>query len=147
LAWALSALFTRAWMRRAMAGALAVMFIVTAAMTLHTGRIGNTHALTAGFVAHELPRDAVVGAFQSGVVGYFSEHVVNLDGKVNEASLPGLVKGGREAYIDRAGIQYLVDWPLIFRDELDGAWLADHWMPCPTQVPGGVSGCLVRKSE
>lgn len=145
LAWALAGVAVRP-AGRLLIVMLPALFVVTAAVTMHTGRIGNVHALTAGFIERDLPPGARIGAFQSGVIGYFNETVINLDGKVNAASL-GMAGGGREAYIDRADIQYLVEWRGILLGGLDGAWLMAQWAPCPVQVPGGITVCLVRRSR
>lgn len=57
--------------------ALPMCFFVWALLSLHTGRIGNTHAVTAGFI-HDHFSSVKVGAFQSGVVGFFNANVINL---------------------------------------------------------------------
>ncbi|MDB5542883.1 MAG: uncharacterized protein JWO64_32, partial [Hyphomicrobiales bacterium] len=42
----------------------------------HSGGIGDGHAITAGYVAREIPKDARVGAFQSGVTGFYNANVI-----------------------------------------------------------------------
>jgi hypothetical protein len=143
LARALSPLAPRLGGLRVYAAALVAAFAITAAVTLHAGRIGNSHALSAGFVAHELPRTARIGAFQSGVIGYFNDNVVNLDGKVNAEALAG--NGGVARYIDRAGLEYLIDWPGMIAAQVDRRWLEETWAPCDDKVPGGISVCLARR--
>lgn len=88
-------------------------FAATAWLTLHTGRIGNSHSLSAGHIARKLPPPAVVGAYQSGAVGYFNPNVVNLDGKVNSGLLAALDTGTFPAYVKARGLTHVVDWPEV----------------------------------
>ncbi len=60
-------------------------------------------------VARHVPAGDVVGAFQSGTLGYFRERVVNLDGKVNPEALRN--RGRMPEYLDQAQIDWLCDWP------------------------------------
>lgn len=56
--------------------------------------------------------NAVVGAAQTGTLGYFWRSAVNLDGKVNHEALAAL-RGGRIGnYILDKEIEYLIDWPV-----------------------------------
>ncbi len=53
----------------------------------------------------------VVGALQTGTLGYFCDRVVNLDGKVDGRALEARLAGRLPAYVDERGIDVLVDWP------------------------------------
>ena len=86
-----------------------------------------------------------MGAFQSGVIGYFNANVVNLDGKMNPEALTAAASHALPAYLDRADIQYLVDWPSVIDDALPADYLRARWQPCPQQVPGDASICLARR--
>lgn len=68
--------------------------------------------LAAGRWLHErAPDDAVVGSFNSGIIGYVSGRtVVNLDGLVNTAAADAVRDRRLGAYIDGRGIRLLVDY-------------------------------------
>jgi hypothetical protein len=60
------------------------------------------------------PANAVIGCFQSGVVGYYSDRqIINLDGKVNIEALEAMKKGQLGKYIKEEGITYVADWSFI----------------------------------
>lgn len=68
----------------------------------------------ADWLAQNLPADARVGAFQSGILGYFSDRqVVNLDGVVNYTVLPYYLNRDIALYLVIEDIGYLVDWSLF----------------------------------
>jgi hypothetical protein len=55
-----------------------------------------------------------LGAFQSGVIGYFSARdVVNLDGKVNEGAAEALRLRRTDDYVVARGIDFVMDWDPI----------------------------------
>jgi hypothetical protein len=124
--------------------ALPVCFFGWAILSLHTGRIGNSHTVTAGFVRNYFS-SVKVGAFQSGVIGYFNPNVINLDGKVNQTALDYTKDKRLHVYLGSEGIDVLVDWPGYIYGSLDSNWLASNWDMCEVQVPNGVSICLKRK--
>jgi hypothetical protein len=67
----------------------------------------------------EVPPGALVGALQSGTLGFFRDHVVNLDGKVNEDALAR--KDDLPGYCRDEKIEWIVDWPfLLDRDFFKG---------------------------
>ena len=54
--------------------------------------------------------DAVVGAWNAGILAYFSGHtVVNLDGVINDDVIPYLERADLSDYLDIRGITLLVD--------------------------------------
>jgi hypothetical protein len=61
-----------------------ILFFLQAYYSLHTGTIGNTHSVSAGFIKQHFSNTKKVGAFQSGVIGYFNNNVINLDGKIEK---------------------------------------------------------------
>jgi hypothetical protein len=71
--------------------------------------------------AHVPPGD-LVGALQSGTLGFFRDRVLNLDGKVNADVLEykrRTPKGVEtRAYIDRAGVGWICDWEVLVRAAL-----------------------------
>lgn len=64
----------------------------------------------AGWVRSHVPRDAVVGAWNAGTIGYLSgRQVINLDGLVNSWTFFRSDRLDLCAYAQREGIAYLVD--------------------------------------
>jgi hypothetical protein len=62
-------------------------------------------------LAARLPAAALVGALQSGTLGYFRIGSVNLDGKVNTDALRARKSGTLWRYVRERHLDYLVDWP------------------------------------
>lgn len=130
------------------AGLLAVLVVangIFAWRTHHAGRVGDGHAVTAGYVATKLPREARVGAFQSGVTGFYSENVINLDGKVNVEALEAMRTKTVEAYLDRARIDYVVDWEGVVLGLTGEAVPSGRWVRCPEPVGNSLTVCFMRK--
>ncbi|WP_245768571.1 hypothetical protein [Stigmatella aurantiaca] len=68
-------------------------------------------------ISQSVPPGAVVGAFNSGIMGYVSPHtVVNLDGVVNEDAARALKRGELLPYMQDRGVGYLLDYPAMWRD-------------------------------
>lgn len=122
-----------------------VCFFGWAFLSLHTGRLGSGHTVSAGFVQDHFS-SVKVGAFQSGVIGFFNSNVVNLDGKVNQAALEYASDGRLHVYIDSEGIDVLVDWPGYIYPSLDADWLAENWEVCEVQLHNDASICLQRRA-
>ena len=115
--------------------------------SLHTGKIGNSHSVSAGYIKEHIPPTALVGAFQSGVIGYFNENIINLDGKVNSDALDALRKGQINSYIMERGIDFVVDWDGIIQEMLlKEASDRKIWERCKEDIPNGASICI-RKSK
>ena len=90
----------------------------TALALLATGYVGLSlfgKSLTDSYwdqitlVRDYVPADALVGAPQSGTLGYFRDHVVNLDGKVNESLLDYMKSGTGWKYLQEQKIQWVSD--------------------------------------
>ncbi len=61
-----------------------------------------------------LPADAKIGAFQSGVAVYYTDaQMINLDGKVNADAHHAMTEGRMWDYICEQGINYVADWPVM----------------------------------
>jgi hypothetical protein len=99
---------------------------------------GNWHSLHRGnkmladWLRDNTARDAVVGAFNAGIISYFSDRtVVNLDGVMNNAAI-GAIKGRTlSSYIDGERIEYLADADTEITDFMnrfsgDPTWQR-HW--------------------
>lgn len=59
-------------------------------------------------ILSNVPAGDVVGAGQSGTIGYFRERVVNLDGKVNSAAIP--FRDRMWVYLEQQHIEWFCDW-------------------------------------
>ena len=72
----------------------------------HTGKISNYLTVSAGYINKNFNNDKYkVGAFQSGIAGYFNENIINLDGKVDHRVLSYKRQDG----LDTGGIALLKD--------------------------------------
>ncbi len=73
----------------------------------------------ATWLNNQLPAQTRVGAFQSGILGYYSTvPIVNLDGKVNSDARIAMERQAMWDYICAAQIDYVTDWPVIIDDYL-----------------------------
>ncbi|MGI4758360.1 MAG: hypothetical protein ACRYGF_16105 [Janthinobacterium lividum] len=125
---------------------LCAAFCFWTAGSLHTGHIGNSQTLAAGYVQQNFSH-AHVGAFQSGVMGFFNPNVENLDGKLNQGALNATARHQLPDFIDSEGINVLVDWPSVLQGALPPSYLQSEWKPCPVPMVGDAeSVCLIRKS-
>jgi hypothetical protein len=92
--------------------ALVVLFISLLQYLIfyHSSRNENTlYENQVKLVLKSIPKDQIVGARQSGTLGYFRDRVINLDGKVN----PRAPKDpfSMEIYLKNQSIDWLCDWP------------------------------------
>lgn len=124
--------------------ALLASFAMQAMHELHNGRLASSHTVTAGFVRLHYP-DMKVGAYQSGIVGFFNPNVVNLDGKVEGAALAALKANRTAIWADSTGIAVVIDWPTYLSGFMASGSRPDEWVPCPQPVPNGYTQCLLRR--
>ncbi len=136
--------------RRRMIALVAIAFIAisnawAAWDTHHRGSIGDGHSVAAGYVANHLPMDARIGAFQSGVVGYYNANVINLDGKVNVDALAAMREKRVEEYVDAERIDYVIDWQGVIEGLMPRAMQSGQWTRCPLPVGNKETICVMRK--
>ncbi|MEJ2745638.1 MAG: hypothetical protein P8123_08165, partial [bacterium] len=63
-----------------------------------------------------LPRDARIGSFNSGILAYYCpQRVINLDGVVNGAAYKAITEGRIFSYMRDEKISHLVEAPLSIR--------------------------------
>jgi hypothetical protein len=100
----------RAWFRStATIGAASVVVVTVALLHAGVGFAGNTLlADQVSLVREYVPPGDVVGAAQTGTLGYFREHVLNLDGKVNAEALAH--RGDMPAYLASRDVRWFCDW-------------------------------------
>jgi len=135
---------SRKWLFPALVSAMLLSFAAAAFVSLHTGTVGNDLTINAGFIRQEFPDSARIGAFQSGVLGFFHENVFNLDGKIDVSALHHLRSGTMSQYLDRERIDVVIDWPSYIYGNLDREYLDGQWVPRPTGLAPRRSVCLVR---
>ncbi len=121
------------------AGALAAVVVAGAALTHQTRfMFFNQKTNVEGYMnvglwaKDHLPRGAVVGATQSGALGYFGDGltVVNLDGVVNGECYRAITGRKMGAFIHQKGVQYIVGWQVnvdylktVSADVPESAWV------------------------
>jgi hypothetical protein len=116
------------------------VFFAFATMSLHRGKVGNSHLITAGWVAKEKPNE-IIGAFQSGVIGYVNEKTVNLDGKVNFDVLPYVKMGNVDEYLRKnEQIKVIIDWPDYINKFISQEYLEHDWRLCVDGTSWGSIG-------
>ncbi|HEY4102974.1 MAG TPA: glycosyltransferase family 39 protein [Polyangiaceae bacterium] len=63
------------------------------------------------------PQGSLIGAFQTGIVGYYLDRpFYGLDGKINVDALRAMKAQQIDLYVEREKIDYLMDWPWILDD-------------------------------
>ena len=137
------------YLRAAVLLSFPICFFIGAFLHFHTGRIGHTQTVAAGFIKQEFPCSIKIGALQSGIIGFFNENVVNLDGKMNHDVLK-LTEMGLTLpdYLDKEKIDVIVEWDYylywISYNEKD--YFTEKWKKYPRKIPDGKTGCIVRKN-
>jgi hypothetical protein len=116
-----------------------------AVANLH-GHLGPVRAISANLVQVELarravPGDAMVGALQTGTLGYFRDRTVNLDGKVNVAALTR--RADLDAYCREAGIDWLVDVDWLLKRDVFGSAVPSSWRQAAVAAVPGCEWCTV----
>lgn len=77
-------------------------------------RPSESHYDAVEWINTNLPDDALIGGFQTGLVSYYSTPtVINLDGKVNADARHALIEATMGEYLCASGVSYIVDQPLI----------------------------------
>jgi hypothetical protein len=76
-----------------------------------TSSANTLFSLQKPYVDNHVRPDCVVGAGQSGTLGYFRDRVVNLDGKVNPAALAAAESRRLVDYVAKeSNVDVFVDW-------------------------------------
>jgi hypothetical protein len=103
-----------------------VSFFTYSYVFYHTGSTGWSKSISAGYVYNSHLESKRIGAFQSGVMGYFNSNVFNLDGKIDHNALKYVKENKIHEYIDTMNIDYLTDWPL-YLNFIDSSYFAQNW--------------------
>ncbi len=84
--------------------------------SLNDGRT-SAYYEAAVWVNTHIPDGATIGAFQTGIFGYYLERrFYGLDGKINVDALHAMQEKRIDEYVDGEGIDYVMDWPWLLRD-------------------------------
>lgn len=125
-----------------------LLFAGQAYGSFHSKSIGNNHSVTAGFVASHFNGTYYrVGAFQSGVIGYFNENTINLDGKLDPEALKYLRGKSIQKYVNIKKINVIVDWEGLV-DQVHSMLKSDGetgWERCSKVIDNNASTCIVKK--
>jgi len=89
--------------------------------------------------------DAKVGAFQSGMMSYYRDNVLNLDGRVNDAVIHAWAAGRFPQYLKEEGLDYIVDSKHHIGNALMIQEIRNDFM-IVTPVPDRTIQVLVRKT-
>lgn len=103
-----------------------VTFFVFSALVYHRGAINNAHSISTGYILEKYP-DKIIGAFQSGVIGYFDNKVYNLDGKLDYVSLQYLKEGNIHKIIAQKNIDVIIDWESYIKN-IDNEYLQENFV-------------------
>ncbi len=82
-------------------------------------------------VDDRVPANDLVGAVQSGTLGFMRDRVVNLDGRVNFEALGR--RRDMAQYLREKGIRWFVDWPFLVQDYLGPDPAKFGWSPVATK--------------
>lgn len=106
-----------ALLRRMPSAALAAALILSVGLNARIYRQGHKHRhfQVVEWVDRNVGPETWVGAIQSGTLGYFHDHTINLDGKVNPEALAARKRGAVLEYVVQSDIQVLADWSGITR--------------------------------
>jgi hypothetical protein len=95
-------------------GVLTILAVGFAGLTFARGYSEGTahmHKQVVEWVQANVPERTWVGAPQTGVLGYFHDRTLNLDGKVNPDALRVLLEQGHILnYVLASKVDYIVDW-------------------------------------
>ncbi|NWF90014.1 MAG: hypothetical protein HXY50_11215 [Ignavibacteriaceae bacterium] len=123
-----------------------ILFSVNCYVGLFSARKGSSLAVRADFLIKNIPTGQKIGIFQSGIAGFYSEDVVNLDGKMNFKALEYAKKGVLDKYIDSLKIDILLEWKEGFV-LLRKSYLENNWSKFPETVPDNRSIIYLRKKQ
>jgi len=128
---------------------LCVLFFCFAYLNLHNGKIIHTEAVVAGFIKNKFKQSQKIGVFESGIIGFFNQNIVNLDGKMNFHVLKMYHKKW-QLYLDKEKIDVIVGrnssiyWNLTRYNEEDNFF--KFWEYHTAEFPdNGKTDFLVRK--
>lgn len=101
----------RATVALGLAGAVALTTATGTRLYLAEGRGSAVdHRAVMRWVTENVPEETWVAAVQTGVLGFFHDRTINLDGKVNPQALAARLARRTQAYVVDLPVAYVVDW-------------------------------------
>ncbi len=132
-------------LKRFIFGGLLILFGIQSFLYLHSGKSARAFTVRVEFVKNNFTVDDRIAAFQTGVLGYYFENVINLDGKMDNDALKSFSNKGIDTYIDSRNINVLMEWkdfmPVLFKKE----YLEKYWRVFTDDIGDGRTICYVRK--
>ncbi len=109
---------------------LCAVFLVLSTAYYHneefiTGRY-NAHFVISKWAKNNVKEDTWVAAWQSGMLGYFHDRTINLDGKVNPLALNAYRDKGIGEYAQSTKAEYIIDWRSIALNK-DFKYIPDYF--------------------
>ncbi|QDP72114.1 hypothetical protein FOG18_05800 [Legionella israelensis] len=101
----------------------------------------NGYRAVAVQIKNELHQDDILGAMQSGALGYYlfpNNRVINLDGVVNKNALNAMKRGNLKDYVNQERMTHYADWTLninLFRKYYGGPLSRRCFYPMYTTSP------------
>jgi hypothetical protein len=115
--------------------AVGVLPLCASVVLLHLGRAYNQyHDVQCRLVEEFVPPGELVAARQTGTLGYFRDHIVNLDGKVNPEAYRA--RSTLREYLRQKEVRWLCDWEWMIADLVE-----------PTPSVQGRWQCVARRGE
>jgi len=124
------------------AGAV-VLFLTNAFLYFHSGRLGVEQNLRIAFINTHFSAETKVGAFQSGVTGYYCPHVYNLDGKIDQRVWKEGGEKSLEAFLDKQQITAVLEWKEVFT----APFWKEKWSLYSSDIGDHRTVCYIRKGS
>jgi hypothetical protein len=124
-----------------------ILFGIQSFLYFHAGKSARAHTVRVEFVENNFSEDVKIAAFQTGILGYFCENVINLDGKIDNSALESFSNGGIENYIDSMCIDVLMEWKDFVPILLNKDYLEKYWQVYSDDIGDGRTICYVRKKR
>jgi len=124
------------------AGAV-VLFLTNAFLYFHSGRLGVEQNLRIAFINTHFIAETKVGAFQSGVTGYYCPHVYNLDGKIDQRVWREGGEKSLENFLDKKQITAVMEWKEVFT----APFWKEKWTLYSSDIGDHRTVCYIRKGS
>jgi len=119
-------------------------FILQAMLYLHSGKSIRTFSARAGFVKENFSKEVRVAAFQTGVLGYLCDNIINLDGKMDNSALQNISTRSLDKYLDSMNVDVLIEWKDLIIYFFDEEYLKTNWKVYTEDIGDGRTICYVR---
>jgi len=88
------------------------------------GKINKARLIAANYIDENLPKNAKIGSFNTGIIQYYTENhdIINLDGFINTEAYFAKKDNKLEDYIIKINITYIID-PISYVQSINGTKL------------------------